>query len=63
MKRESIFAQIERYERFRLKMIERHLKMIERHKKHTAKGKRRPNTCFECRIEIARLLELRKEGK
>lgn len=60
MKRESIFAQIERHERFRLKMIERH-------KKHIAKGKRRPNTCFECRIEIARekrqsiAEELRKE--
>ena len=47
MKRESIFAQIERHERFRRKMEERH-------KKHTASGKRRPNTCFQCRIEIAR---------
>lgn len=48
MRRESIFAQIERHERFRLKMAKRH-------KKHTVSGKRRPNTCFQCRIEIARL--------
>jgi len=47
MKRESIFAQIERHERFRRKMEERH-------KKHTISGKRRPNTCFQCRLEIAR---------
>lgn len=47
MKRESVFAQIERYERFRRKMEERH-------RKHTESGKRRPNTCFQCRIEIAR---------
>lgn len=47
MKRESIFAQIDHYERFQRKMDERH-------KKHTERGKRRPNTCFQCRIEIAR---------
>jgi hypothetical protein len=47
MKRDSIFAQIERLERERLKFEERH-------KKHTDSGKRRPNTCFLCRIEIAR---------
>jgi hypothetical protein len=47
MRRESIFAQIERSERFRLKMAARH-------EKHTASGKRRPNTCFQCRIDIAR---------
>lgn len=47
MRRESIFAQIERHERFRRRMLERH-------KKHTESGKRRPNTCFECRLEIAR---------
>jgi hypothetical protein len=53
MRRESIFAQIERHERFRRKMAERH-------RKHTASGKRRPNTCFTCRIEIAR--ERREHG-
>ncbi len=47
MKRESIFAQIERHERFRKKMELRH-------QKHTESGKRRPITCFQCRIEIAR---------
>ena len=47
MKRESIFSQIDRSERFRRKMKERH-------KKHTASGKRRPNTCFQCRLEIAK---------
>lgn len=47
MKRESIFAQIEWHERFRLKMEARH-------KKHTESGRRRPNTCFQCRLEIAR---------
>jgi hypothetical protein len=47
MKHESIFAQIERHESFRRKMEERH-------KKHTESGKRRPATCFQCRLEIAR---------
>lgn len=47
VKCESIFAQIERHERNRRKFESRH-------KKHTDSGKRRPNTCFRCRIEIAR---------
>lgn len=47
MRRESIFAQIERHERFRRKMDERH-------KKHIESGKRRPNTCFLCRLEFVR---------
>lgn len=47
MRRDSIFAQIERHEKFRRKMEARH-------KKHTESGKRRPNTCFQCRLEIAR---------
>jgi hypothetical protein len=47
MKREGIFAQIERHERFRRKMEKRH-------KKHTESGKRRPEQCFQCRLEICR---------
>jgi hypothetical protein len=47
MRRESIFAQIERHVRFLRKMEERH-------KKHMASGRRRPQTCFQCRLEIAR---------
>jgi len=47
MKRESIFAQIERHERFRIKMQKRH-------DKHIASGRWRPKTCFQCRIEIGR---------
>jgi hypothetical protein len=47
MKRESIFAQIERHERFRLRMEARH-------QKHIDKGKPRPNTCFHCRLDAAK---------
>lgn len=47
MKRQSIFGQIEHSVRFQRKMEERH-------GKHIANGKRRPNTCFLCRIEILR---------
>lgn len=58
-KRESIFAQIERHERFRKRMELRH-------QKHVAAGKPRPNTCFQCRLEQAKALRERsapqKEG-
>jgi hypothetical protein len=54
MKRESIFAQIERHERNRRKFEARHIK-------HTESGKRRPNTCWQCRIEIAK--EKREKDK
>jgi len=47
MKRESIFAQIERHERFRKRMEMRH-------QKHITSGKPRPKTCFQCRIEKIR---------
>ena len=52
-RRDSIFDQIERHERNRRKFEARH-------KKHTESGKRRPLTCFQCRIEIAR--EKRERG-
>jgi len=51
---DSVFAQIERHERFRRKMHERH-------EKHLEKRRLRPNTCFECRLEIAR--KNRAEGE
>lgn len=47
MKRESAFAQIERYARYIRKMKERH-------KEHVTSGKLRPKYCFECRLEIVR---------
>ena len=60
MKRESIFDQIERHERFRRRMELRH-------QKHVAAGRPRPNTCFQCRLEQARkkraLAEAGKESK
>jgi hypothetical protein len=47
MKRNSIFAQIERYERMRRRDEERH-------RLHIEKGKPRLTTCFLCRLEAAK---------
>jgi hypothetical protein len=43
MRRESIFDQIERH-------LAAEAFVEERHKKHMASGKRRPQTCFQCRL-------------